>query len=135
MSNNIKVKGIPGAKKALKRALNEIENVTEEMLVVMMQAISANTMPYVPVDTSALINSEYRRSGEGAKGPWAVIGYGGASELSAGGGTPVSEYAAIVHDGPQKNWQKPGASNKFLVKGLKDFIQDDLSRIISAYQP
>lgn len=132
MSISIKVKGLEKAQAALREAMREIEDETEEMIAVMLQAISANTMPYVPVDTSALINSEYRITGVDQFGPYGLFGYGGDS--ISPNGTPVQEYAVYVHEGPQKNWQKPGASNQFLLHGVNDFIAEDMPRIVEAYQ-
>jgi hypothetical protein len=132
----IQVNGMKAVQNELRQKLRQVENATEEMISVMMMAISANTAPYVPVDTSALINSETRETRRaGNKHGTQIIGeisYGADGSVNARG-TPVQEYAAIVHEGPQKNWQKPTASNLFLAKGTRDFIQDDLSRIISAY--
>ena len=130
----VKVSGIQSAQTALNDAVKDIDIESEEMLTVMLQAISANTMPYVPVDTAALINSEIRKTNMTAQGPEGSISYG-LEGTNPSSGMPVSEYAVYVHEGPQKNWQKPGASNRFLEKGVNDFIRDDLSRIIEAYQP
>lgn len=122
MSIGIEVKGIASAQTALRKALKDVNTQSELMVSVIMQAIAANTMPYVPVDTSFLINSEYRRSGVSRNGAWGVIGFGAA-------------YAPYVHEGPQKNWQKPGASNNFLGLGVRDTLRDDLSGIIARFQP
>lgn len=129
----IKVQGLASAQAELDRAMKEIGQATEEMLTVMLMAISASTKPYVPVDTAALINSEVRRVEKKASGVTGYIEYGGQGVNARG--TPVQDYARYVHEGPQKNWQKPGASNLFLARGTADFIRDDLSRIIAAYQP
>jgi hypothetical protein len=129
----LEMKGLNSAQNLLQDAMKDINLETEEMLAVMLQSISANTMPFVPVDTVALINSEYRRTGMEPSGPWAVIGYGGNAR-NPRSGTPVQEYAVYVHEGPQKNWQKAGASNQFLLRGVQNFIADDLSSIIAAYQ-
>ena len=116
----IKVTGIQSAQTALNGALKDIDVQSELLVALILQGISANTMPYVPVDTSFLINSEFRTtsmSGNVARG---TIGYG-------------AKYAPYVHDGPQKNWQKPGASNRFLELGVQDFIRDDLSGILARF--
>lgn len=128
----VTVSGIQAAQAALDSAINEVNVESEAMLNVMLQAIAANTMPYVPVDTATLINSEWRRTWMEASGPSAELGYGrtGANPKT---GTPVSQYAIFVHDGPQKNWQKPGASNEFLLHGINDFTRDDLAGIIAAF--
>jgi hypothetical protein len=130
----VRVQGLDGAQAALQEAMKDVDKTSEQMMTLALAAISANTKPYIPVDTSALINSEYRGVVKTRKGFRAFLGYGGASGAAAGAsGTPVSEYAVYVHEGPQKNWQKPGASNQFLTKGVQDFIRDDLSGIIARF--
>lgn len=107
---------------------------SEEMVLAILNAIAAQTRKYIPEDTTTLINSENRVTRMGKNGPSGYIqyGYGGGVGRS---GTSVSVYAKLVHDGPQKNWKKPGASNRYLQKGIADFRRDDLSRIIAMYQP
>lgn len=130
----IRVEGLKSAQAALDLATKDIKDSSEEMLTVILQGISASTMPYVPVDTSALITSERRRTAMTASGPVGSIEYGGLGDgVNPKTGTPVQEYAAIVHEGPQKNWQKPGASNLFLARGAGDFIRDDLTNILARY--
>jgi hypothetical protein len=130
----VQVTGLSSVQKALDDAMKGVKIESEEMLTVMLMAISANTAPFIPVDTSALINSEERSVYRDGKNEIVgEISYGGDSSVNKQSGTPVQEYAGFVHDGVQKNWQKPGASNLFLEKGTRDFIQDDLSGIISAY--
>jgi len=130
----VKATGIKAAQDAINAAIKDVNIESEEMLAVMLHSIAANTMPYVPVDTSTLINSEYRRTEMTPSGPQGQIGWG-RSGTNPSSGTSVADYAIYVHEGPQKRWQKPGASNRFLEKGVQDFIQDDLSRIIQAYTP
>lgn len=128
----VQVTGLRAVQAEIDDALREVNVESEHMLSVMLQAIAANTAPYVPVDTSALIGSELRETHMTPEGPAGSISYGlrgGATR-----GTPVSEYAIHVHEGPQKNWQKPGASNQYLAKGLRDFLRDDLSGIIAAFK-
>ena len=129
---SVVVKGLSGARNALRDAMKDVNTESEEMVVVILQGISAATMPYVPVDTGALINSETRRTTMTTQGPIGFIEYGGQGTNARG--TPVQDYARFIHDGPQKNWQKPGASNLFLAKGTEDFVRDDLSRVIAAFQ-
>lgn len=91
--------------------------LTDKFLVTAMVTTSAHAAPYVPVHTSNLINSEYRtieRRGDRVAGE---IGFS-------------AEYAAAVHDGPQKNWRKSGASNRFLALGLQDFLDQDLDNLL-----
>lgn len=123
----VKVTGIQSAQAALDAAIKDINIESETMLVVMLQSISANTSVYVPVDTR-------RQTSMTPSGPEGSISYG-LTGTNPSSGTPVAEYAIFVHEGPQKNWQKPGASNRFLEHGVRDFIRDDLASIIRAFTP
>lgn len=60
-----------------------------------------------PVDTSTLINSRYRVIENTITGTKGIVGY-------------TANYAAAVHDGGPKNWQKPGAEDEFLRKGFEE---------------
>ena len=126
------LKGLSGAQGALNKVAGQLEGATEDMLTTMLMAISAQTNPFVPVDTSALINSEKRSVRKEGDKIVASISYGG--EGTNARGTPVQEYAIYVHEGPQKNWQKPGASNLFLARGTDNFLRDDLSRIMAQFK-
>jgi len=126
------LKGLSGAQGALNKVAGRLEGATEDMLTIMLMAISAQTNPFVPVDTSALINSEKRSVRKEGDKIVASISYGG--EGTNARGTPVQEYAIYVHEGPQKNWQKPGASNLFLARGTDNFLRDDLSRIMAQFK-
>ena len=131
----VDIDGLEDFKAALKKVIKRANVESEEMLAVMLQSISANTMPYVPVDTSTLINSEVRKTYQGQYGPEAYIGYGDPTQAENARGAAVSEYVIYVHDGPQRNWQKPGASNKFLEKGLRDAVNGDFPAIMKRYFP
>ena len=126
------LKGLSGAQGALNKVAGQLEGATEDMLATMLMAISAQTNPFVPVDTSALINSEKRSVRKEGDKIVASISYGG--EGTNARGAPVQEYAIYVHEGPQKNWQKPGASNLFLARGTDNFLRDDLSRIMAQFK-
>jgi hypothetical protein len=89
----------------------------ERVAVVCMNAIETRAAPYVPVDTANLITSAFRSVVRRGKTWVGTMGYGAA-------------YAAFVHDGGPKNWQKAGASDKYLAKGLRDFLDKDLRTII-----
>ncbi|MBX2847079.1 MAG: hypothetical protein KTR16_02070 [Acidiferrobacterales bacterium] len=75
-----------------------------------------------PVDTANLINSQYRMPiTHTATGYTTGIKY-------------TANYAKNVHDGPQKNWQKQGASNHFLSRGFEDNIAELRQIIINGYK-
>ncbi|MDF3917517.1 hypothetical protein P3W43_01465 [Salinicola salarius] len=59
-----------------------------------------------PVDTSNLINSRFRQVTSTTTGTKGVVAY-------------TAEYAAAVHDGGEKNWQKAAAEDEFLAKGFQ----------------
>ena len=131
MKPTMKIEGLEELERALADKVKAAGGeMSEKFVTLSMQAISAQTMPFIPVDTSALINSEVRQSRSTSHGWEGVIGYGDDSKASGALGTPVSEYAIYVHEGPQKNWQKPGASNKFLEKGVKAFVNEDADGLI-----
>lgn len=128
----VTVVGLESARRSLRRAIKDVDISSEQMLIEILLGVSAATKPYIPVDTSTLINSEERRTWNTAGGPKGYIAYGRGGGRGRSG-TPVSEYYAYVHNGPQKNWKKPGASNRYLQKGVRDFVRDDLSRVIARY--
>ncbi len=109
---------------------SDIKNLTDMEVKQFLQQVAAglelSTAPYVPVDTSALINSATR-------GP--VKRRGEKLSITFGYGVPggAKDYARFVHDGPQKNWQKAGASNRFLRKGARDFVRDILPALIKRF--
>lgn len=119
MTPEIDVEGIEDANRKLDTMLrNQLgRKLSERFITKALISVSANTVPFVPVDTSFLINSEYRKVRQDGQGYVGEIGYG-------------ADYAVFVHDGGPKNWQKAGASDQFLARGLDDFIRDDLDRLI-----
>ena len=128
----VKVSGFARAQKELRRAIRDIPLKSEQLVFSILTGISQHTRPYVPVDTSNLINSEVIRtttSGDAAVG---FLSYGGNVQGGGKLGAPV-HYAHYVHEGPQRNWQKPGASNRYLLKGVKSFISEDLSNVIRQF--
>lgn len=116
----MQVAGLQGAQAALDRATAKIKDDSEQMLMEMLMGISMYTKPYVPVDTSALINSEYIRTWDSDVGAGGEIGYS-------------IDYAVYVHEGGPKNWQKPGASDLFLKHGTNDYIDDGLPLLLRKY--
>lgn len=117
----VEVTGIEAAQAALAEALRDVNLESELLVTVILQGIRAETIPYVPVDTSFLVNSEFMNTRMTQNGAEGEIGYG-------------AEYAVYVHEGPQKNWQKPGASNRFLELGVRDFIQNDLDNVLRRFE-
>ena len=126
MTFKMQLEGLAECSAAIEKRLSEIGGpMTEKFMTVALGEIAAHTAPYVPVDTSNLINSEYRRAYKSGDGWAGEIGY---NATTADG----TDYAAIVHEGGPKNWQKGGASDKFLEKGARDFARDALDRVIAA---
>ena len=115
------VKGLEDCSKFITDTLRETKvEQTEKFVTVSLMMIEAETAPFVPVDTSKLINSAFRKVDK------TQSGFEG--ELSYGSGE--ANYAVYVHDGGPKNWKKSGASDKFLLKGVEQFIQDDLDKLV-----
>lgn len=100
------------------KKLKQIEGpMTNKAVVIIMNEVRAHIAPYVPVDTSTLINSVVQRVQKG-KNMW-------NGEI-----TWMADYAAAVNYGPQKNWQKSGASNRFVEKGVADFTRDSMDAVL-----
>ncbi len=130
----LKITGIKKARRALNRVKDRMPEASEQFIFGALTGIEQSTAPYVPVDTSNLINSRHVTSSTEGMRVTGTLSYGGT--VTKGGNTGARvKYARYVHDGPQRNWQKPGASNKFLAKGVQDFIRDDLDALIKAFSP
>lgn len=122
------LEGVGIAQQHLNDALRDVKIQSELMVVKILEGIARNTNPYVPVDTSTLINSETRQT--------EIVGDKIMGEISYFATTEDGDdYAVYVHEGGPKNWQKPGASDSFLEFGAYDFVRDDLSTVISEFQP
>lgn len=114
--------GIEALERELAEQLRKVgQDIPKSFVAKSLRMIEAQTAPFVPVDTSALINSAVRKVVE------TNIGFQGELEY---GGIKANDYALYVHEGPQKNWQKAGASNKYLEKGFRNFIEEDLQILI-----
>jgi len=126
---SMKLEGMADLEREIEKRLKKIGGpMTEKFLTVALGEVAAHTAPYVPVDNSNLINSEWRRVQQTATGWTGEIGYNATTEDG-------TDYALITHEGGPKNWQKGGASDKYLEKGLEDFIRDSLDATIkAAYQ-
>ncbi len=133
------VSGIDEVNRELRRRLNEVGGeMTERFVTEVLIQTAARSAEYTPVDTSRLINSRWwvvRKAQDAWVG---TMGYGimdpSGQYLPKEGREhdpkAARDYALPVHDGPNKNWQKASASNKFLEKGLRDALAQDLQGII-----
>lgn len=132
------VRGLKDVNRRLNQQMERIGGpLTERFVTEVLIQIGARAAEYTPVDTSRLINSQWRQVRQ-AQGAWVgMIGYGimppgGERDPGTGERAPkrAQDYAVHVHDGPNKNWQKASASNKFLAKGVEDAIRQDLQELI-----
>lgn len=91
---------------------------TERAVTKILIQVGLNTAQYIPIDTSFLINSQYRKVEQTATGYAGEIGYG-------------AKYAAAVHNASGKLKGQPRPKNrgvywgpsgepKFLEKGVDD---------------
>jgi hypothetical protein len=125
MTFTMRLEGMNEVSAAIEKRLEEIRGaMSEKFVTVALAEISAHAAPYVPVDTSNLINSEWRRVYKTASGWSGQIGFNATTDDG-------TDYGVIVHEGADKNWQKGGASNKFLLKGADDFQRDSLAGVIA----
>lgn len=113
---------IEGLERASARLSQEIEKTGKQsnsrFITLCLKSVEAQTSPYVPVDNSLLINSAFTRLlGSGSAQIVGEFGYG-------------AEYAGFVHEGGPKNWQKAGASDRFLELGVEAFIKEDLDNLL-----
>ena len=139
------VTGIEEANKALTDEIKKVSKVLSERFVTKsMISISSNTLPMIPIDTSHLVNSEYRKMKSGVMGFEGELGYG-------------ADYAGYVHDAPGTlkgqprahfgktkdgvsfgggsetgNYWDPTGEPEYLKKGVEDFVQHDLDKILKS---
>lgn len=99
---SVKVKGIKQVKSNMRKAFSNIAgDVTGNGLQAFVSQLAAYASELTPVDTANLINSQYTFVNPNGDNWRAGVGY-------------TANYAEEVHDGPDKNWKKAGASNMFL---------------------
>ena len=126
------IDGIEETNRKLKTALERIGGpLTERFVTEMLIAAGARAATYTPVATSALINSQYRKTWQAQQSWIGELGYG-------------ADYAKYVHDAegtlmgtntprspPRLGtvWG-PNGQPKFLEKGIEEMIKDDLAGII-----
>lgn len=122
------VTGIEAANDKLTNELRKMGRLSELFVTKALISVSANTAPMVPIDTSFLLNSEYRKVTKRFGGFEGVLGFG-------------AHYAPYVHEAPGtlkgqprangngKYWD-PDGEPQFLAKGVEAFIADDLDAIL-----
>lgn len=119
-----------GLDRASTRLTQELKKVGQEgskkFVTLALKMIEAASAPYVPVNTSLLLNSAFSR----IRGSTSLGGGGFFGEFGYGG---EASYAGFVHEGGPKNWKKGGASDRFLEKGVDDFINESLDDLLSVF--
>lgn len=117
------IKGGNNVRRKMARELRNIAGpLTEKVVTEILIIGEGYAVNLTPVDTSNLINSRYRRIQSTATGTIGIIGY-------------TAAYAAAVHEGGPKNWQKASAEDKFLEKGFsRDGKADIAAHIKRRYQ-
>ena len=127
------IDGLEETNRNLKRQIERISGpLTERFITEMLIAAGARAASYTPVATSALINSQYRKTWQAQKSWIGELGYG-------------AEYAKHVHDAegtlmgtntprnPARlgNVWGPNGEPGFLERGIGEMVRDDLAGIIS----
>lgn len=112
------MEGLEEAQKAIDKALKGLEHAPERAVREILKGVERHTLPFVPVDTSNLINSRYIKTVDAGGGKYAgEFGF-------------AADYAVHVHEGGPKNWQKSGASDMFLWLGADEFIEEGLEEVL-----
>lgn len=115
-----KVKGVDKVNANIQKIVGRItttatrEAVTKALIIGQQYAVMLT-----PIDTAALINSRFMQVVNTATGFTGRVGY-------------TASYAAFVHDGGPKNWQKTGAEDEFLRKGFERDGRAEIDAVIRA---
>ena len=127
------IDGLEETNRNLKRQIERISGpLTERFITEMLIAAGARAASYTPVATSALINSQYRKTWQAQQSWVGELGYG-------------AEYAKYVNDAegtlmgtntprsPARlgNVWGPNGQPKFMDKGVEEMVAQDLAGIIS----
>lgn len=113
--------GMKSARSDLGALINSLETDSVDLTGSILVGVARHTRPFVPIDTGELINSETIRIRTSAKGR-----VSGALSYTA-------PHAAMVHDGGPRNWQRPGASDRFLELGADSFVESELDQVIAKF--
>lgn len=114
----VKVKGVRQAKENLDRLIGDIQGRKAVMAIQSALLIGgAQAALYTPIDTSTLINSQYRELSVNGTKLTGRVGYS-------------ANYAVYVHDPniPQ-NFRRATARKEFLTKGFED-TKAQIDRVI-----
>ncbi len=105
----IKVKGVSQAKKNLNALVGDIQG--RKVVMAMQSALiigGSQAALYTPIDTSTLINSQFREITVNGNRVTGRVGYS-------------ANYAAYVHDpSVPQNFRRATARKEFLTKGFED---------------
>ncbi|HDR2479817.1 TPA: HK97 gp10 family phage protein [Enterobacter ludwigii] len=104
-----RIRGIPQAKANLDKLINDINGrkVVRALQSAMIMGSSQAAL-YTPIDTSTLINSQYREIVINGSLVTGRVGYS-------------ANYAMLVHDpNVKQNFRRPTAQKEFLSKGFED---------------
>ncbi|HED3880964.1 HK97 gp10 family phage protein [Citrobacter portucalensis] len=115
----IKVKGISQAKKNLNALVGDIQG--RKVVRAMQSALiigGSQAALYTPIDTSTLINSQFREISVNGNRVTGRVGYS-------------ANYAAYVHDpSVPQNFRRATARKEFLTKGFED-TQREIDAVIA----
>lgn len=127
------VKGVEQVRRNMARIVERIAGPISERTMLEILIIGAGkAATLTPIDTSNLINSQYRRVGRGPLGVWGRVGY-------------TANYAAAVHaasgklDGQPRaanrgNYWDPNAEPRFLTKGFEQSLDQIRAAIKRGYK-
>jgi len=112
------VKGVNQVRKNLTGLIGNIRgDLTRKTVTEILITGQNYAVLLTPVDTSNLVNSRFMEIKNDSNGFIGRVGY-------------TAAYAAYVHDGGEKNWQKPGSESEFLRKGFERDGKEAIQQII-----
>jgi hypothetical protein len=123
------IKGLDAAKKQTEQIVGRITGILSERTVTEVLIIGAGyASTLTPVDTSTLINSQYRRVENGPNGVRGMVGYTAAyaAAVNAAQGT----LAGQPRPGNRGTYWAPGGEPDFLRKGFERDGKSDIDAAV-----
>lgn len=132
-----RVVGLRQAQMAVDKAIKDVKEDVGELISIILAEVSIATTPRIPIDTSELINSEYRTIDFTANGVRGVLGYGAeyAYDVHESPGYALGKNILRDKDNPGRGYfWDPNGQPGFLAHGVDFVIEQRLDRIIAEFR-